>query len=171
MQPRRVSLNIIALTVDHSLQTSSSEMTAQCVELAKKLEVQHRILRIPWGTAPFPVNPSISTRGKNSSAEKKGAVETIAREARYHLMFSVMQAEGIHTLLVGHHADDQLETALLRLAHGSGVFGAGGMRVRRRWGMGFGRGPGSLGWAGEKGLQKWIVRPLLDIPKVNPSSE
>ena len=116
--PGRVPFNIVALTVDHSLQATSNEMTAQCVELAKKLEVQHRILKIPWGTKPFPANPSDSSPNGNPDSGKKSAIETIAREARYHLMFSAMQDEGIHTLLVGHHADDQLETALLRLKIG-----------------------------------------------------
>lgn len=140
-------------------------MTAQCIELANTLDVKHRVLKIPWGIAPFPANPSSSFDGQSS------AIEAIAREARYHLMLAAMREEGIGTLLVGHHADDQLETALLRLTRGSGILGAGAMRARRRWGMGFGNGPEYVGWAGHHGLHKWIVRPLLNKSKVRSNGD
>ncbi|KAI5120483.1 hypothetical protein M0805_006503 [Coniferiporia weirii] len=148
--------NLVAVTIDHGLQSASSQMTAQCVELANSLQVKHLVLKIPWGIPPF------STLSPHSGLR---AFENVAREARYHLLLAAMRAEGVTTLALGHHADDQLETALLRLSRGSGPVGAGGMRARRRWGMGFGSGPECVGWAGQHGMARWVVRPLLQFPK------
>lgn len=67
-----------------------------------------------------------------------GSFETAARAARYPALHGEL-TEG-DVLLVGHTADDQAETVLMRLARGSGPSGAAGMR----------------------GVQGRIVRPLLE---------
>ena len=130
-------------------------MTEQCSELAAFLQVRHMKIKIPWNAPPFPGLP-----------EKGVAFEKLAREARYHVLLDAMEKENISIVAFGHHADDQVETALLRLSRGSSELGAAGMRPCRRWGMGFGDGPNSLGWAGVRGMDKWIIRPLLNFPKV-----
>ena len=145
-----------AITIDHGLQAASSDMTSQCRALASSLGVRHRVLNIPWGRDPFPSRPLAGA-----------SFENLAREARYHLLFNAMQEDGADIISFGHHWDDQTETALLRMSRGSTPVGAAGMRPYRRWGMGFGTGPGSLGWAGHHGMTKWIMRPLLSVPKVS----
>jgi tRNA(Ile)-lysidine synthase len=92
--------------------------------------------------------------------------ERTARDARYALLLQTLTRADADVLAVGHHADDQVETALMRLGMGSTQLGAGGMRACRRWGMGAGMNDRSLTWAGHKGMSKWIVRPLLDVGKV-----
>lgn len=154
-QAKGLPTEIVALTVDHGLQAASSHMTEQCSELASLLQVKHMKLRIPWNDPPFPELPW-----------KGAAFEKIAREARYHVLLKAMVREQISVIAFGHHVDDQVETALLRISRGSSELGASGMRPCRRWGMGFGNGPGSLGWAGHLGMDKWIIRPLLVFPKV-----
>jgi tRNA(Ile)-lysidine synthase len=78
-----------------------------------------------------------------------------------------MTVAGTKVLAFGHHADDQVETSLMRLGRQTTELGAGGMRRCRRWGMGFGDGAESLGWAGYEGMDRWVLRPLLDVSKVS----
>ncbi len=51
-----------------------------------------------------------------------------ARKARYELMAQFCRAHNIKAVLTAHHKDDQVETLLMRLAHGSGLDGLVGMR-------------------------------------------
>lgn len=149
--------SLVSLTVDHGLQASSSSMAAQCAKSAASLKVPHKKETIPWSEPPFPPRPT----GSND-------FENIARDARFHVLFNLMIQTGAPNVAFGHHADDQVETSLMRLAKGTTEVGAGGMRSCRRWGMGLGRSDeGELGWAGYQGMNKWIVRPLLEVSKVN----
>lgn len=77
-----------------------------------------------------------------------------------------MEREDLSVIAFGHHADDQVETALLRMSNGSSQYGLAGMRPCRRWGMGFGNESSGLAWAGHLGMKKWIIRPFLQMPKV-----
>lgn len=54
--------------------------------------------------------------------------ETSARKARYLALSSIMATDDI--LVLGHHANDQAETMLMRLADGAGVAGLSAMK---RW--------------------------------------
>lgn len=74
-----------------------------------------------------------------------------------------MQQENIGVLALGHHADDQVETALMRLGRQSSELGGRGMLWCRRWGMGM---KNDLEWVGHEGMNKWVIRPMLEIPKV-----
>ncbi len=140
-------------------------MTARCRELSESIGVQNLSLSIPWSTHPFPECPI-----------KGQSFEEIARKSRYQLLFDAMQAQGCDTLVTGHHADDNVETVLMRMwaqptksttehLHNAGI------RQVRRWGMGLSNTPGGLGWAGAEGMMKWVVRPLLDVPKVRHATK
>lgn len=154
--PSHLPQELVAITIDHRLQSNSAEVTRRCADLSKHLRVPHCSLTIPWSSPPFPPLPA-----------ENEAFEHVGRNARYHQLFQAMQKEGADVIAFGHHVDDQVETALLRIARGSTEVGAGGMRRCRRWGMGFGNQEGDLGWAGHTGMNKWIVRPLLNVPKVS----
>ncbi|KAI0306426.1 PP-loop family-domain-containing protein [Multifurca ochricompacta] len=121
---------------------------------ATKYKALHSELRIPWGVAPFPPRP-----------REGEAIESLARNARYQLMFDAMIYNQVDVLATGHHADDQVETVLMRLGAGSTILGLGGMRPLRRFGMALGKGENDFGWFGHEGLNRWIVRPLLDVSK------
>jgi tRNA(Ile)-lysidine synthetase-like protein len=149
------SSELVSLTVDHGLQASSREMAEQCQRTATALGVHHITSRIPWSVPPFPALPS-----------KDEPFERIARETRYHVLFQNMLHVHAPILAFGHHADDQAETSLMRLGKFTTELGAGGMRRCRRWGMGFGRDSRSIGWAGYEGMDRWILRPLLNVSKV-----
>ena len=156
MSGKGLPMAAVSLTVNHGLQDSSNAMAKRCEKNAKMLGVQHLTSSIPWGEPPFPPLPSGSR-----------AFEEVARDARYHLLFQAMTQMSTNTLAFGHHADDQVETALMRLARGTTEIGAGGMRPCRRWGMGMSNGDGGLGWAGYEGMHRWIVRPMLPVSKVS----
>ncbi len=55
------------------------------------------------------------------------SLELAAREARYTFLTRIMREQKIPLLLTAHHADDQLETLLLRLLRGTGTRGMGGI--------------------------------------------
>ncbi|WP_052732132.1 tRNA lysidine(34) synthetase TilS [Devosia geojensis] len=54
-------------------------------------------------------------------------LQEAARAARYRLIGAAMAEDGGEVLLTAHHRDDQAETVLMRLAHGSGIEGLKGM--------------------------------------------
>ncbi len=62
---------------------------------------------------------------------RKLSVEMAARELRYRFLDEVMGRTDSRRIALGHHADDQAETVLLRLLRGSGSRGLGGMRLLR----------------------------------------
>ena len=99
---------ITVLTVDHGLRAEAQEETAFVAQTAAALGLEVQILR-------------------GEVTDPESGLQAKARELRYSLMGEAMHVLGIHTLLTGHHLDDQAETILMRLARGSGITGLGGM--------------------------------------------
>lgn len=64
-----------------------------------------------------------------------GNAEALARRARYRALEALARAQGLRYVATGHHADDQLETLLLRLCRGAGVNGMRGIAPHRRIGQ------------------------------------
>ena len=147
---------LISLNVDHQFQSCSSEMSLKASRISRRLGIPHESLQIPWGSPPYTVKPAPGQ-----------SFERIARDARYTLLLSGMRQHGADAIVFGHHADDQLETFLMRLANGTGILGLGGMKPVRRFGMGDGS-PGQMGCYRVDGMSRWIVRPLLGVSKVGP---
>jgi len=61
--------------------------------------------------------------------QRKGNLEEVAREVRRDFLEKTAQAHNCHMVALGHHADDQAETFLLRLLRGAGTTGLAGMRM------------------------------------------
>jgi tRNA(Ile)-lysidine synthase len=61
------------------------------------------------------------------SMENGLSLEEGGREARYAWFDEVAARTGAHAVAVGHHADDQAETVLMRLLRGAGTSGLSGM--------------------------------------------
>jgi tRNA(Ile)-lysidine synthetase-like protein len=62
--------------------------------------------------------------------KKKGeSIEMAARRLRYQAFAREMQSSDSQVLALGHHADDQAETILMRLGEGTGPDGLCGMRL------------------------------------------
>jgi tRNA(Ile)-lysidine synthase len=100
------------LTVDHRLRPNSAAEAASVAATAKRLGMRHRILK--WD-GPKP----------------ETGIEEAAREARYRLLCRTADKLGVSDVLTAHHRDDQVETVLMRLGHGSGLTGLAGMRAVR----------------------------------------
>lgn len=104
----------IAVHVDHRLDAGSAARAEAAAVLASRLETPFRLL----------VASADEPRANGESRE------AAARRLRYGLLEHARIANGARWVLTAHHADDQAETVLLRLAHGSGLAGLAGMRER-----------------------------------------
>lgn len=102
-----------AATIDHGLRAESGGEAAMVASLCEQLDIPHRTLRADWSEPP----------SANVQAE--------ARAMRYRLLNDWAIERGLPALATAHHADDQAETLLMRLARGAGVSGLGGTRARR----------------------------------------
>ena len=63
--------------------------------------------------------------------QQRLSLEAAARRLRYQFLDAVAQQVGGGKIVLGHHADDQAETVVLRLLRGSGTRGLGAMSVVR----------------------------------------
>ncbi|UJW87339.1 tRNA lysidine(34) synthetase TilS [Devosia sp. SL43] len=95
-------------SVDHGLRPEASGEVAMVLDLARSLD--------------------LAATGLAWTGEKpQSGVQEAARIARYRLMGAAMAADGVGLLLTAHHRNDQAETVLMRMAHGSGIEGLRGM--------------------------------------------
>lgn len=63
-------------------------------------------------------------------------IENVARNFRYKMIFKYMNDNKIDTLFVGHNKDEEVETFLLNLTRGSGVYGLSGINeIKKRDGI------------------------------------
>ena len=105
---------IEAMTVDHGLRPESGGEAAQVAAICAGMGVPHHILPV-----------TVAREGEG--------VQAAARAARYDAMAARCRAIGAHALLTAHHADDQAETLMLRLARGAGIGGLRGIRPIGDW--------------------------------------
>lgn len=100
---------LIALTVDHLLRKESTTEALKVNQWLTARGIEHHIL--PW-------------TGNKPTTD----IQNQARTARYHLLEQWCAQHHILHLFLAHHADDQEETILQRLLHGSGPLGLQGMK-------------------------------------------
>ncbi|WP_028777608.1 tRNA lysidine(34) synthetase TilS [Shimazuella kribbensis] len=89
--------------------------------------------------ADFCQERNISYQHKHVDVKAKlkkegGNKQSIARELRYQAFQDAAQSWGIKKIVLAHHADDQVETILMRIIRGTGPTGLAGIPVIRKWG-------------------------------------
>lgn len=99
-----------AATVDHGLRKGSDEEARMVAGFCDREHIPHDILQ--------------------PSAPIRGSLQAAARAERYRLIEAWRQTHGIAHILTAHHADDQLETIVMRLNRASGVGGLAAIRAR-----------------------------------------
>ncbi|WP_404402438.1 tRNA lysidine(34) synthetase TilS [Pelagibacterium halotolerans] len=120
---------VIVYTLDHGLRPEAAAETEMVARVADDLGFACRTLR--W-----------------DEPKPETGLQAAAREARYRLIGAAMARDGASVLLTAHQQDDQAETVLMRLAHGSGVSGLKGMETFSTVG----------------GVR--VFRPLLEVSRV-----
>ncbi|MBT3557306.1 MAG: tRNA lysidine(34) synthetase TilS, partial [Rhodospirillales bacterium] len=119
---------VIGLTLDHGLRDAAAHEAGQVGCWLGKIGVEHHTLE--WlGDKPTT------------------AIQETARHVRRQMLLSWCRDAGILHLALAHHADDQAETYMMRLAHGSGPDGLAGMAKVT------------------ESHNARILRPLLSVPK------
>ncbi|MCH5585872.1 tRNA lysidine(34) synthetase TilS [Shimazuella sp. AN120528] len=122
---------IFVVHVNHHLRGDASDGDARYVsEFCQQRQISYQI-------------KDVDVRAKKETAG--GNKQAIARELRYQAFRKAAEEWNIKKIVLAHHADDQVETILMRIIRGTGPSGIAGMHAKREWGN----------------LQ--IVRPLLGI--------
>ena len=100
-----------------------------------------------------------------------GNVEARARRARYALLGELAREHGCPYVATAHHADDQLETMLMRLIRGSGPRGLAGIAEHRALVGGAGDEVPGQEWnacgGGGGGGGVTLIRPMLDLSRAD----
>lgn len=101
-----------AATVDHGLRPEAADEADFVADLCAEHGIAHTILNV-------------------EPPESRSNLMEWARNARYAALETWRQNVGADVILTAHHADDQLETMIMRLNRGSGVAGLSGIRRRQ----------------------------------------
>ncbi|MBP02211.1 MAG: tRNA lysidine(34) synthetase TilS [Rhodospirillaceae bacterium] len=105
-------IDVVGLTVDHKLRDSSKAEALQVSAWLNAFGMKHYTLSWADGI---------------EYSKKAQSMQSVAREARYNLLCEWCNNNNVSVILMGHHADDQVETFLYRLIRGSGIDGLSAM--------------------------------------------
>ena len=106
--------SMVVAHLDHSLRTKSHEEAIFVEKKAKELGYEFAMETV-----------SVDKLAK----QEKLNIEDASRKARYSFLFRVAEEKNAQAVLVAHHADDQVETILMRLIRGAGLSGLIGMKL------------------------------------------
>jgi tRNA(Ile)-lysidine synthase len=112
---RDFPLTLHAHHIDHALDGDSDRRASQAAQICRSLGIDLEISRLQ--------GVSKTDTGGNREAQ--------ARRLRYEQLEAQRQELGATAVLTAHHADDQIETVLMRMLYGSGVGGLTGVQQRR----------------------------------------
>jgi tRNA(Ile)-lysidine synthase len=111
-------IDLVVLHVHHGLRPEADADAAFVRDLCASLAVPFRCDRV-------------AVRREAAPAAAWGGMEAAARRARYAAFRAAARAVGASRVATAHTADDQAETVLMRLLHGAGPRGLGGIAPAR----------------------------------------
>ncbi len=123
-----VKMDVVCLHVNHRLRPEADIETEYVKSVCEKLNIPVHIFY--W-----------------NDEKPENGLEAAARQARYKMMTDFCHENNIEYLLTAHQSDDQIETFLMNLSRGSGLFGLAGMMAESE----------------RDGIK--ILRPLLNVPR------
>ena len=103
-----LGFEVFAVSVDHGLRAEAKDECARVAAYCSARAISHSVLQ--W-----------------TGWDGSGNLQAAARDARFALIADWAQAQSVACVALGHTADDQAETVILRLARGAGVDGLAGM--------------------------------------------
>lgn len=112
-----LGIDILAITVDHSLRENSAQDATFVEEFCANLGIR---------CCKFKVDVMRIARQKAIS------VETAAREARYGVFDALIKKGVVTKIALAHHLQDQAETILMHLFRGAGLSGLKGMDYQHK---------------------------------------
>lgn len=124
----KIGADVVCLHVNHKLRPEADTETDYVVDVCKQLNIPCQIFY--W-----------------DGEKPQNGLEAAAREARYQMMTDYCHENGVEYLLTAHQSDDQIETFLMNLSRGSGLYGLSGMMPESE----------------RDGIK--ILRPLLEVPR------
>ena len=134
----------IVVHLDHELRNNSSKDGRFVTQIAQD-----------WGFNIVVDNQNI----KKIASKHKLSIEDAGRQARYTLFKRIADTHNIKLILVGHNADDQVETILMNFVRGAGISGLSGMSPITPIV------PSMLTIATYEHSDIFIGRPLLSVPR------
>lgn len=136
-----------AIHIHHGLQAAADGFVKHCEAVCAVLSLPLQVVHV---------------NAKHASGESP---EDAARRARYAALASAARQSGLGAVLLGQHADDQVETLLLALSRGAGLPGLASMPVRfEKGGVVFYR---PLLQTPAAALRQWLLAqqiPFVDDP-------
>ena len=143
----RWSGQVEAMHIHHGLQVAAEDFVKICQATCDRLKLPLHVVRVDASPAP----------GQSP--------EDAARLARYAALAQGARARGLEAVLLGQHADDQVETLLLALSRGAGLPGLSAMGMQfERAGVMFHR---PLLRLPASALRQWLMAeqiPFVDDP-------
>ncbi|PBP23220.1 PP-loop family protein [Diplocarpon rosae] len=106
------SIRLRAFVVDHSARSGSATEAQAVSRLLEKQGISAQVLKIEW-----PEDPA-----------SKPNFESLARKYRFRALGKACRDWGTSSLFLAHHADDQAETVMMRLAAGHRSKGLTGIK-------------------------------------------
>mgnify|MGYP001157843927 FL=1 len=132
-QRRRWQLTVMAAHLNHQFRGEEADKDQQFVEQTCQA----------LGIVCFTTKMDVARYAREKNLSKQAA----ARACRYAYFERLAREQHIDKLALAHHADDQIETVLMRLIRGAGLRGISGMPVKR------------------SAAQYEIIRPLMALSK------